>query len=210
MPQEYFCPGGCARIIEYGTNLCPHCKSCLTWSRDGPILNMPPVEIPRQTERKQNGIAKIPRASVPGIIDILMGIIWLIVWASQNDWWEPNWGAFIYFWTVATALLLMIGVGIYCMIAKNWRLGIGIMDIASGICALVMGGLATHNPKNVLTAVVFIPIGIIAIIGGVFCIRGRRWNIALAGSIAAIFSTIFFAGIVATILTGFYWKEDFK
>ncbi len=44
----------------------------------------------------------------------------------------------------------------------------------------------------------FIPTGIIAIVGGIFSLRRKKWWIALAGSIAAIICFLFL-GIPATI-----------
>lgn len=100
----------------------------------------------------------------------------------------------------------------------------GILDIVSGISglvgsipllviALVGGGVlgtlpdAEVRPLALIPLALFLPLavlcfvsGVVAIVGGVAAFNRRRWGLALAGSIAAIFG-FFPLGIAAVIFT---------
>ncbi len=100
----------------------------------------------------------------------------------------------------------------------------GVLDIISGISglvggipllvlALVGGGILGTLPEPDVRPLALIPLalfgplavlcfvsGIIAILGGVAALGRRRWGLALAGSIAAVFG-FFPVGIAAVIFT---------
>jgi hypothetical protein len=60
----------------------------------------------------------------------------------------------------------------------------------------------------VIAAVFLLIVGILPIIGGIYALQRKKWGLALAGSIAAIFgSTIM--GILATIFTAMS-KDEFE
>jgi hypothetical protein len=153
---------------------------------------------------------KLRRASIPGLIDIGAGLIYLVFWGFQNSWWEPNnvLGN-ISFYAVVIGCLAIIVIGVYCLKMQNWKLGIGILDIAVGWCALFMGFPGLLYAKIVLVSLL-VPLGILSIIGGIFCIKGRRWSVAMAGAIAALLSVVILpAGLAALILTA-VWKKEFR
>ena len=100
----------------------------------------------------------------------------------------------------------------------------GVLDIVSGICGIVgaipllvlalvgSGLLGTLPPPEVrplafLPLALFLPLailcfvsGIIAIAGGIAAFNRRKWGLAMAGSIAAIFG-FFPLGIAAVVFT---------
>jgi len=100
----------------------------------------------------------------------------------------------------------------------------GVLDVVAGISGLVGGipllalalvgsGVLTALPEAELRALAIIPLalflplailcffsGLIAIAGGVAAMNRRRWGLALAGSIAAVFG-FFPLGIAAVIFT---------
>jgi hypothetical protein len=47
MQQWHKCPE-CGKDMIYGTNPCPYCKCFLAWSHRGPVLYIPPPEVPQQ------------------------------------------------------------------------------------------------------------------------------------------------------------------
>ncbi len=84
----------------------------------------------------------------------------------------------------------------------------GILAIVSGVLAvsqwvtvavlevlalgwLPMGSLAGLGAVVAAAFTIAIAAGIVAIVGGVFALKRRRWRLALAGSICAIFSVVF-------------------
>jgi len=100
----------------------------------------------------------------------------------------------------------------------------GVCDIVAGICGLV-GGIpllvlalvgssllaalpeAEVRPLAMIPLALFLPLailcfvsGVIAIAGGVAALYRRRWGLALAGSIAAVFG-FFPVGVAAVVFT---------
>jgi hypothetical protein len=100
----------------------------------------------------------------------------------------------------------------------------GVCDIVAGICG-VMGGIplfvlavvgssmlgSVPNPRfhilNLIPLALFVPLGLLcwlagvaAIAGGVAALNRRRWGLALAGSIAAVFG-FFPVGVAAVVFT---------
>jgi hypothetical protein len=125
-----------------------------------------------------------------------------------------------------TEICSKCGVRLARTIKKNtWK------TTTAGIIAIVLGGIAVVEwvavavlgifawgwlatggwlgPGEILTTVaaIVIAIGIVAIVGGVFALKRKRWGLALAGSICAFFSFFFIPvflnvplGIAAIIL----------
>ncbi len=100
----------------------------------------------------------------------------------------------------------------------------GVLDIVAGICGLV-GGIpllvmalvgsgvlaalpeAEVRPLAIIPLAMFLPLailcfvsGVVAIAGGIAAFNRRRWGLAVAGSIAAVFG-FFPVGIAAVIFT---------
>jgi len=59
-----------------------------------------------------------------------------------------------------------------------------------------------------IVAVYFLVVGVLPIIGGVYALRRKKWGLALAGSIAAIFGSSVM-GILATIFTAMS-RDEFE
>lgn len=101
----------------------------------------------------------------------------------------------------------------------------GILDIICGCWALLLalvfifvGSVTRFVPDvpqylfPIFTAfsVPFSIIGILAIVGGVYALKRKIWGLALAGSIASLFSIhLFLLGIAAIVLTAMS-KSEFK
>ena len=80
----------------------------------------------------------------------------------------------------------------------------GAMNVILGIVFAILGVLAGMGLTflGVAWGVVvpsIILLGIIAIVGGIYALRGRIWGLALAGSICALFGPAGFLGIPAII-----------
>ena len=116
---------------------------------------------------------------------------------------------------------------------KTWKPTVaGILDIISGAVGLiavfgliiaisVTGGFyipgTEQIPKfvpSLLTriAVPLAVLSILSLVGGIYAVQRRKWGLALAGSISAIFASIPLlgglpVGITATILTALSKKE---
>ncbi len=100
----------------------------------------------------------------------------------------------------------------------------GVCDVVAGICGLI-GGVplfvlavvgssvlgSVANPKlhilNLIPLALLVPLGllcwlagVLAIAGGIAAFNRRRWGLALAGSIAAVFG-FFPVGIAAVVFT---------
>jgi hypothetical protein len=92
---------------------------------------------------------------------------------------------------------------------KRWKTrAAGVLAIVSGVLAVSqwvtvavlevmalgwvpMGTLAGLGAVVAAAFTIAIATGIVAIVGGVFALKRRRWRMALAGSICAIFSVVF-------------------
>ena len=110
----------------------------------------------------------------------------------------------------------------------------GILDLVIGIPSLFTGIVVAMAPQWIAEApelaeglegipmefftgmgVVMSLLAVVAIVGGIFAIRKRRWGLALAGSICAIFAGVplylagLFLGIPAVVFTAL-GKEHFK
>jgi hypothetical protein len=108
---------------------------------------------------------------------------------------------------------------------KTWKpMVAGILDLVAGVLGFIAGllvitgmaffavfsttggmsGLQEYPPwLPMVVLFLIIPsiiLNILAVIGGIYALRRRIWGLALAGSIAAIFSS-FFLGIPSIIFT---------
>ena len=106
----------------------------------------------------------------------------------------------------------------------NWRtVTAGVLDIISGVGMLfvcfwlVLAGGITSVVGNVPQwvpgflfdlAVPFALLAILAVIGGIFCIKKKGWGMALTGAISAFFCCFIF-GVISIILTALS-HSDFK
>lgn len=106
----------------------------------------------------------------------------------------------------------------------NWRsVTAGILNIISGVGMLfvcfwlVLAGGITSVVGNVpqwvpgflfALAVPFVILSILAVIGGILCIKRKFWGMALTGAIASFFCCFIF-GIVSIILTALA-RSEFK
>jgi hypothetical protein len=105
----------------------------------------------------------------------------------------------------------------------------GILDVVAGALSLFIitvaagfiiaitvsqGASLVKNVPDFMTYVAiaspFLCLSILAIVGGIYALRGKKWGLALAGSIAAIFAPWFwFLGIAATVFTALS-KSEFE
>ena len=99
----------------------------------------------------------------------------------------------------------------------TWRSATaGILDIISGvgmlfICFCLMlagyyfymigGPNSSWLPTLIYSiGILLVIVALLAIIGGIFCLRRKRWGLSLAGAIAALFCCFIF-GVISIILT---------
>ncbi len=93
--------------------------------------------------------------------------------------------------------------------ARTWKTrAAGVLAIVSGVLAVSqwvavavlevlalgwfpMGSLAGLGAIVAAAFTIAISMGIVAIVGGIFALKRRRWGLALAGSICAIFAVVF-------------------
>jgi hypothetical protein len=111
---------------------------------------------------------------------------------------------------------------------KTWMsMTAGILDIICGCWELLLAFIlvflgsifklaATAQIPPFLAPVIaaagipFAILGILAIVGGVYALRRKVWGLALAGSIASLFSVhLFFLGIAAIVFTALS-KNEFE
>ena len=110
----------------------------------------------------------------------------------------------------------------------------GILNIVAGVLAfivfigLLIGGFVTSNPAvfqgnippvNVPAisfglSILALIISVLALLGGVYALQRKRWDLALTGSIVNIFSSLFLGitfilGIIATIFIAIS-KNEFE
>jgi len=90
--------------------------------------------------------------------------------------WMPRAAGVLAIVVGAVGVTEWVGVAVLGILAWGW-LGMGNL--------LGLGGIIT----TVVTSMIII--GVVAIIGGVFSLKRRRWGLALAGSICAFFSFFF-------------------
>jgi len=112
---------------------------------------------------------------------------------------------------------------------KTWKPEVaGILDIVSGVFALIsvvgliIGAIVISGaphlvgvevPVNVPVilwsiAIAYFIIGILALVGGVYALKRKKWGLALTGSIAIDFFW-FFVGIPAIVFTALS-KDEFE
>ena len=84
-------------------------------------------------------------------------------------------------WKTKTAGILAIIAGVLGVTEWVW---FAVLEILAGNLS-ALGGIVAAG------FIIAIGTAIVAIVGGVFALKRRRWRLALAGSICAIFSVIF-------------------
>ena len=90
-------------------------------------------------------------------------------------------------WKTKTAGILVIVAGVVS--ATEW-IAVAVLEILA-LGWLPMGDLIGLGGIVAAAFVIAISTGIVAIVGGVFALKRKRWRLALAGSICAIFSLMF-------------------
>ncbi len=101
--------------------------------------------------------------------------------------------------------------GILDIICGAWGIFFSIILILLGrvILALVQVPPAVA-PIFMAMAIPFGVLSILAIVGGVFALRRKVWGLALAGSIASLFSPYFFILAIASIVMTAFSKNEFE
>jgi len=90
--------------------------------------------------------------------------------------WKTKTGGILAIVAGAVSVIEWVAVAALGVFEWGWLAGGGLLG---------SGGIAEGG------AAIVIVIGIIAIVGGIFALRRKRWRLALAGSICAIFSLSF-------------------
>jgi hypothetical protein len=92
-------------------------------------------------------------------------------------------------------------------VGRSWMATTGgILSIVTGVIigfvalfVFILGAaLGTEGAAGAIVGLVLIAFAIVEIVGGVFAIRRRRWGLALAGAICAVFSSLIL-GILAVV-----------
>ena len=119
-------------------------------------------------------------------------------------------------WKTKTAGILAIVAGVVS--ATEW-VAVAVLEILA-LGWLPMGDLIGLGGIVAAAFVIAISTGIVAIVGGVFALKRKRWRLALAGSICAIFSLMFvpvllnvplaIAAIVLVVLGRGEFEQDAK
>ncbi|MFC1971411.1 hypothetical protein ACFLV0_05765 [Chloroflexota bacterium] len=103
--------------------------------------------------------------------------------------------------TVLGAIAVFIGIMFFIPISRS----VGPGPIPEMECWMIPGVL---EAILVIAAVYLLIVGILPIVGGIFAVQRKKWGLALAGSITAIFGTSIL-GILATIFTAIS-KDEFE
>jgi hypothetical protein len=90
-------------------------------------------------------------------------------------------------WKTRAAGVLAIVTGVLAV--TQW-VTVAVLEVMA-LGWLPMGSLAGLGAIVAAAFTIAIATGIVAIVGGVFALKRRRWRMALAGSICAIFSVVF-------------------
>jgi hypothetical protein len=93
--------------------------------------------------------------------------------------------------SILGAIALFLGILLFIPISSSGGPG----PVPEMGCWMIPGIL---EAILLIAAVYFIVVGVLPIIGGVYALRRKKWGLALAGSIAAIFGSLVM-GILATI-----------
>ncbi len=81
-----------------------------------------------------------------------------------------------------------------------------VSEAIPGITHEIISG--SLSPMLVIVPILFFVAGILSLIGGIYAVQRRKWKLALAGSIAAIFGATLI-GILATVFIVMA-KDEFK
>ena len=110
---------------------------------------------------------------------------------------------------------------------KTWKpVAAGILNIISGILSLIsalfillgisvlmaMMGVSSYGPAEALilkiSAITGIVLGVLSIIGGIFCLTRKYWGLGLTGSITSAISNLVL-GVLAIVFIAL-GKKEFK
>jgi len=123
-------------------------------------------------------VPKTWKPTVAGILDIIGGAL-----------------------SILGAIAVLLGILFFIPISRSGGPG----PVPEMGCWMIPG-----IPEAILliAAVYFLVVGVLPIIGGVYALRRKKWGLALAGSIAAIFGSSVI-GILATIFTAMS-RDEFE
>ncbi len=81
--------------------------------------------------------------------------------------------------------------------------------VALGACLYLDRFSSLDAPPKVTAAIAaaLMAVGVVAIVGGSFAVRRRRWGLALAGAICAIVPPLFTLGILSTVWVAISKRE---
>jgi hypothetical protein len=108
----------------------------------------------------------------------------------EKNKWMPKAAGILDIIAGAFGLIGLLVVGLAIMFFTAYEVSNSSMSIGASEMMIIFWGIA----------VPMILINILAIVGGVYALKKRIWGLALAGSIAALFSS-FILGIVSIIFT---------
>ncbi len=98
---------------------------------------------------------------------------------------------------VIIGIIVFVFVGSVPFLAYMWE-DLGDLGIGPNFLIIIL----------VIAAIFSAVLGIFPLIGGIYALQRKKWGLALAGSIAAIFGSTLF-GILATIFTAMS-KDEFE
>lgn len=106
-----------------------------------------------------------------------------------------------HYWRSATAGILDIISGVGMLFVCFW------LVLAGGIVGFLGSDVPQWlAPTLFAVAIAMAVLALLAIIGGIFCIRRKAWGMALTGAIAAFFC-FFVLGAISIVLTAFARSE---
>ncbi len=129
---------------------------------------------------KEVKMKKTWKPTVAGILNIVAGVLSLL-------------GAI----GVIIGIIVFISVGSAPFLADMWR-DIGDLGVGPNLLIIIL----------VIAAIFSAILGILPLIGGIYALQRKKWGLALAGSIIAIFGS-FIMGILATIFIAMS-KDEFE
>jgi hypothetical protein len=108
-----------------------------------------------------------------------------------------------------TTTWMPLTAGILDIICGAWGLFFSILLMFIGRIIVAVAKLPPAiGPISAFMAIIFALLAILAIIGGVYALKRKIWGLALAGSIAALFSPYFWLlAITSIVLTAMSKKE---
>ncbi len=131
-------------------------------------------------ETTVQAVQKTWKPTVAGILNIVAGVLSLL-------------GAI----GVIIGIIVFVSVGTAPFLADMWR-DIGDLGVGPNLLIIIL----------VIAAIFSATLGILPLIGGIYALQRKKWGLALAGSIVAIFGSSIM-GILATIFIATA-KDEFE